>query len=209
MEKISCSIVKDLLPLYIDRILSEETTQIIDSHLETCKKCKKDFETMSQELVFPSTPKIQEENEKILKELKHQLKVKQILTAVISVIVIVVVVALTYMIYINVGAVQDYFTENNTVVLHDIHTNDQWETVDFEENEYLNYDRLFCQKEVVVHVNSDASVDLRIRDMDGNIVLDSLTVHPGTSVSLDELKRNTDYKVEIKADAKFIFIRFI
>ena len=69
MEKISCSIAKDLLPLYIEGILSEETTQVVEMHLQTCENCKKDFEIMRQEFVFPSAPKIQEENEKILKEL--------------------------------------------------------------------------------------------------------------------------------------------
>ena len=44
MEKIGCSIAKDLLPLYIEGILSEETTQVVEMHLQTCESCKKDFE---------------------------------------------------------------------------------------------------------------------------------------------------------------------
>ena len=44
MEKISCSIAKDLLPLYIEGILSEETAQVVEMHLQTCESCKKDFE---------------------------------------------------------------------------------------------------------------------------------------------------------------------
>ena len=89
MEKISCNIARDLLPLYIEGILSEETAQVVEMHLQTCKSCKKDFETMRQEFVFPSAPKIQEENERILKELKRQLKIKRILTAGVAVFVTV------------------------------------------------------------------------------------------------------------------------
>ena len=48
MEKISCNIARDLLPLYIEGILSEETAQVVEMHLQTCKSCKKDFETMRQ-----------------------------------------------------------------------------------------------------------------------------------------------------------------
>ena len=33
MEKISCSIAKDLLPLYIEGILSEGTAQVVELHL--------------------------------------------------------------------------------------------------------------------------------------------------------------------------------
>ena len=29
MEKISCSIAKDLMPLYMDGVLSEETTEVM------------------------------------------------------------------------------------------------------------------------------------------------------------------------------------
>ncbi|WP_455959044.1 zf-HC2 domain-containing protein, partial [Anaerotignum lactatifermentans] len=53
MEKISCSIAKDLLPLYIEGILSEETAQVVEMHLQTCESCKKDFEIMRQDFVFP------------------------------------------------------------------------------------------------------------------------------------------------------------
>ena len=104
MEKISCSIAKDLLPLYIEGILSEETAQVVGMHLQTCESCKKDFEIMRQEFVFPSAPKIQEENEKILKELKRQLKIKRILTGVVAVFVTIAVIISGYMVYTNVGA---------------------------------------------------------------------------------------------------------
>ena len=105
MEKISCSIAKDLLPLYIEGILSEETAQVVELHLQTCENCKKDFEIMRQDFVFPSAPKIQEENEKILKELKHQLKIKRILTAVVTVFVTIAVIISGYMVYTNLCSI--------------------------------------------------------------------------------------------------------
>lgn len=209
MEKISCSIVKDLLPLYIEGILSEETAQAVQLHLQTCENCKKDFEIMRQDFVFPSAPKIQEENEKILKELKRQLKIKRMLTAVVAVFVTVAVVISGYLVYTNVGAVYNFFTEDNTVILRDIHTGDTWEPLYIEGDEYLNYDRLICKKKMVVHIDSESAVTFKIIDTEGNIVIDEQTLEPGESASLEELKRNTDYKVEIKADGDFVMIRFV
>nr|WP_298000185.1 zf-HC2 domain-containing protein [uncultured Anaerotignum sp.] len=209
MEKISCSIVKDLLPLYIEGILSEETAQAVELHLQTCENCKKDFEIMRQDFVFPSAPKIQEENEKILKELKRQLKIKRMLTAVVAVFVTIAVVISGYMVYTNVGAVYDFFTENNMVVLRDIHTGDTWKPLDIDGEEYLNYDHLICKKEMVVHIDSASAVTFRIIDTEGNIVINEQTIEPGESASLEELKRNTDYKVEIKGDGDFVMIRFV
>lgn len=209
MEKISCSIVKDLLPLYIEGILSEETAQAVELHLQTCENCKKDFEIMRQDFVFPSAPKIQEENEKILKELKRQLKIKRMLTAVVAVFVTVAVVISGYLVYTNVGTVYNFFTEDNTVILRDIHTGDTWEPLYIEGDEYLNYDRLNCKKKMVVHIDSESAVTFRIIDTEGNIVINEQTIEPGESASLEELKRNTDYKVEIKADGDFVMIRFV
>lgn len=209
MEKISCSIAKDLLPLYIEGILSEETAQVVEMHLQTCESCKKDFEIMRQEFVFPSAPKIQEENEKILKELKRQLKIKRILTGVVAVFVTIAVIISGYMVYTNVGAVYDFFTEDNMVVLRDIHTGDTWEPVEVDGEEYLNYDRLICKKRMVVHIDSASAVTFRIIDTEGNIVINEQTIEPGESASLEELKRNTDYNVEIKADGDFVMIRFV
>lgn len=209
MEKISCSIAKDLLPLYIEGILSEETAQVVEMHLQTCESCKKDFEIMRQEFVFPSAPKIQEENEKILKELKRQLKIKRILTGVVAVFVTIAVIISGYMVYTNVGEVYDFFTEDNMVVLRDIHTGDTWEPVEVDGEEYLNYDRLICKKKMVVHIDSASAVTFRISDTEGNIVIDEQTLEPGESTSLEQLKRNTDYQVEVKADGDFVVIRFI
>ena len=33
----NCKIVQDLLPLYHDEVVSEESREIVDEHLETCE----------------------------------------------------------------------------------------------------------------------------------------------------------------------------
>lgn len=40
-KKLPCYIVSDLLPLYQDDILSEQTKKDIDKHLNECEECKK------------------------------------------------------------------------------------------------------------------------------------------------------------------------
>lgn len=208
MENISCNIVKDLLPLYVDGVLSEETAQAVEHHLETCENCQKDYETMRRELILPSSPKVQEENGNVLKELKRQLKIKRILAAVTAAIVTAVIVVSACMIYIHVGVVQDQFSQNNVITLRDVQTDRNWEQLEIGENGYLNFDRLFCKKELTVDANSDGAVTFRISDTDRNIVIDALTVQPGDSVPLKELEPKTNYIVEIQANADFILIRF-
>lgn len=208
MEKVNCSIIKDLLPLYADGVLSEETAQAVKDHLETCESCRKESEMMRKELVIPAPQKIQRENGKVLKNLKHQLKIKRMISAAIAAAVTAVIVISACMVYIHIGTVQDRFSEDTMVTLRDIQTDGEWKQLEFAESAYLNFDHPFCKKEITVDANSSGDVTLRISDADGNIVIDELTVQPGTSASLNELNSNTDYKVEIQADADFVLIRF-
>ena len=46
MSKENCSLIKDLLPLYIDDLCSKESTEIIKNHLEDCSECSKEYEQL-------------------------------------------------------------------------------------------------------------------------------------------------------------------
>ncbi|MGY3778814.1 zf-HC2 domain-containing protein [Isobaculum melis] len=48
--KVSCEVIKDLLPLYIDDICSEESRQLIVEHLQTCETCKAELAAMKDDL---------------------------------------------------------------------------------------------------------------------------------------------------------------
>lgn len=42
-NKLSCNIIQDLLPMYVDEISSEETNDYIKEHLDRCDACKKEY----------------------------------------------------------------------------------------------------------------------------------------------------------------------
>ncbi len=50
MEKISCNIIKDLLPNYNDKISSKETNKLVEDHLKTCKGCSEILNNMNKEI---------------------------------------------------------------------------------------------------------------------------------------------------------------
>ncbi len=41
-----CSLVRDLLPLYIDGLVGEDSIKIIEAHLDICASCKEQYEAM-------------------------------------------------------------------------------------------------------------------------------------------------------------------
>ena len=56
-EKISCEIIKDLLPNYIEKLTSEETNEYIEEHLKNCEECQKMLNNMQENLNLNSTDK--------------------------------------------------------------------------------------------------------------------------------------------------------
>ena len=40
--KNECSIVRDLLPLYVEQMVSAETGEFVEEHLEGCEACRKE-----------------------------------------------------------------------------------------------------------------------------------------------------------------------
>lgn len=43
-----CEVVRDLLPLYIDKLTSEESNKEIEKHLKNCKECYQYYQEMME-----------------------------------------------------------------------------------------------------------------------------------------------------------------
>ncbi len=39
MADVTCEVIKDLIPLYVDDVLSEDSKALVEEHLNTCEKC--------------------------------------------------------------------------------------------------------------------------------------------------------------------------
>ena len=46
-----CHMIKDLLPLYLDDLVSEESGTAIEQHLKSCSDCHEYYEHMKSELL--------------------------------------------------------------------------------------------------------------------------------------------------------------
>lgn len=53
MNEIKCTVIQDLLPLYVDEVVSDDTKSLVDTHLLTCERCKQDYEQMKGTLYVP------------------------------------------------------------------------------------------------------------------------------------------------------------
>lgn len=85
--KISCEIVKDLLPLYHDDVCSGESRTIVEEHLLECDTCKKYLDSMNSNFIQTNAEKAAEQAKSdILKGIKKKLLRKNVLISAISVI---------------------------------------------------------------------------------------------------------------------------
>lgn len=47
--KITCDVIQDLIPSYIDGILSEDSKALVEEHMGICQECRKMYEIMKEE----------------------------------------------------------------------------------------------------------------------------------------------------------------
>ncbi|MBU3146197.1 zf-HC2 domain-containing protein [Clostridium sp. CF012] len=53
MSKVSCGIIKDLLPLYYDRVCSDESNKVVEEHLDECNNCKNELDRIGVDIKLP------------------------------------------------------------------------------------------------------------------------------------------------------------
>ena len=69
MNKINCAVTEDLLPLYVEDMVSDESRKAIEDHLADCPKCRTRVETVRKEIMSFS-PK---DSDKPLRQFRRQI----------------------------------------------------------------------------------------------------------------------------------------
>ena len=98
--KISCEIIKDLLPLYYDGVCSKESMAMVEEHLAECDNCKAELLSIGE--IIPVHGMEQNLNEaETLKKLSKKWrrgKMKSFLRGVLIAIAVVAILLLLYII---------------------------------------------------------------------------------------------------------------
>lgn len=85
MNRITCNVITDLMELYADNVVSEDTRRLVEEHLGTCEDCMKKLETIEQKLCIPA-----ETNTEPIKRIGRKIKKKNVVISLISVFIIAV-----------------------------------------------------------------------------------------------------------------------
>lgn len=119
--RITCDVIQDLMPSYVDGILSEDSQALVKEHMESCKECRKMLEIMKEEqgkeqaqMISSAASGAQrragetennctiKSNEKevgsaaALKKIRKKLIIRRVLTAAVAVILTLIAAAAGY-----------------------------------------------------------------------------------------------------------------
>ena len=72
--KTECSIIRDLLPLYVEDMVSAETAQYVSEHLKACTECQTEFELFKQGERLEALKKNPTEQADTVKPFKRMMK---------------------------------------------------------------------------------------------------------------------------------------
>lgn len=100
--KISCNMIRDLLPLYVENMASQDTRDIVEEHLASCENCKKRLEEMRTLKELPIDTDIAP-----LRKIQNTLRREKLQTIIFSVMVTLVFAVVT-MAYLTAPAYISY-----------------------------------------------------------------------------------------------------
>ena len=80
--KLSCKIIKDLLPLYAEGMVSGDSREAIEEHIGGCDDCREELAALRQETVVPTRT-----DTAPLEHLERNIRRRRISAAVLSILV--------------------------------------------------------------------------------------------------------------------------
>lgn len=118
-----CNIIRDILPLYVENMISDDTRQFVDEHLDQCQECKQELEQIKLNMPFKEDYQDTNTPATVLKRIGLDIKKKRVFTGVLSaalsaIVLIVIFAHLTAPQYVPYTESSNLITvsENNGLV---------------------------------------------------------------------------------------------
>lgn len=97
--KVSCEIIKDLLPLYHDDVCSEDSKKFVEQHVVKCEDCKSELVTFSMNIPLAIQSENMEESlliQKISKKWRTDILKSSLKNTLIALLVIAIVALIIF-----------------------------------------------------------------------------------------------------------------
>ncbi|MRX72779.1 zf-HC2 domain-containing protein [Bacillus lacus] len=111
--RISCNVIRDVLPLYVENMASQDTRDIVKEHIDSCENCKKRLEDMRTFEEMPIDTDIAP-----LRNIQNTLRRNKLQAIIFSVMATLVFAVLT-MAYLTTPAYISYNENSVTIIEKD------------------------------------------------------------------------------------------
>ncbi|WP_153723337.1 zf-HC2 domain-containing protein [Sporosarcina cascadiensis] len=99
-NKMSCEIIKDILPLYYDGVCSDDSKKMVEEHMLNCDHCKCELDRMQDEIKVPKSEIQKYRNEgEVIRNITNawkRTKVKSFIRGIIITIILFSLITLGY-----------------------------------------------------------------------------------------------------------------
>lgn len=117
-----CNLIEDLLPLYVEGLVSDKTKKDIEEHLKECNKCSELLKTIQKDnTLFSNEKQSSEETNNKEKEIKciKNIKRKIILKTILAILVTIIITLVCMNILNTYRLIQD---EDGKIILYNFNT---------------------------------------------------------------------------------------
>jgi hypothetical protein len=85
----NCGIIKDLIPMYVENLTSEDSNQLIKEHLHTCKTCTNFLRNVDGDLPNDDLFDIDvdKDDRKLMKGIKHRINSMMFIAVLIGILI--------------------------------------------------------------------------------------------------------------------------
>lgn len=94
MNRMSCNVIQDLMPLYIENMCSAESRELVETHIAECEKCRQLFSDYTDDTIVKEVRQPEKE-EQAFQQILHKVEYKVMKrVTVIAAVVISFVIAI-------------------------------------------------------------------------------------------------------------------
>lgn len=108
--KYSCNLIRDLLPLYCDRVCSKDSAEAVQEHISTCEECRNIYIGMQQSVSMDSD-RYEKQQLASMQEVKKKIKKRNTIFATIGILAgilfVIIVIRILLVAGVIIFAVQD------------------------------------------------------------------------------------------------------
>lgn len=172
MSKLSCEVIKDLLPLYVDEIASTDSKKIVLEHMGECEKCRAEMEAMKAEYLTIPTKLGGEDDKKVISSFKRKWKLKLVLLLILVTIIAVMVCLFGVKMYMD--AKRPDINGNEFILSTSLGANGEPTEVVFNMINGLHVEKTLGEVYISIPVNNKNMTECRVRLLrEGQVLQDS------------------------------------